>query len=106
MGIKTVAVYSEADKNALHVKMADEAYCIGPARPDLSYLNVQNILSVAKAAGAEAIHPDTGFCPKILLLPIVVEKCGFVFIGPDSKAIERMGQKSVARILWTEPESR
>lgn len=99
MGIKTVAVYSEADKNALHVKMADEAYCIGPARPDLSYLNVQNILSVAKVAGAEAIHPGYGFLSENPAFADVVEKCGFVFIGPDSKAIERMGQKSVARDL-------
>ncbi len=99
MGIKTVAVYSEADKNSLHVKMADEAYCIGPTRPDLSYLNIQNILSIAKATNAKAIHPGYGFLAENPAFAEVVEKCGFVFIGPDPRAIERMGQKSVARDL-------
>ncbi|NCB38136.1 MAG: acetyl-CoA carboxylase biotin carboxylase subunit [Erysipelotrichia bacterium] len=99
MGIATVAVYSEADQNALHVKMADEAYCIGPARPDLSYLNIPNILSVAHATNCEAIHPGYGFLSENPDFAEIVEKCGFTFIGPDSRAIERMGQKSVARDL-------
>ncbi len=99
MGIATVAVYSEADQNALHVKMADEAYCIGPARPDLSYLNIPNLLSVAHATGCEAIHPGYGFLSENPNFAEVAEKCGFVFIGPDHRAIERMGQKSVAREL-------
>lgn len=99
MGIATVAVYSEADQNSLHVKMADEAYCIGPARPDLSYLNIPNILSVAHATNCEAIHPGYGFLSENPNFAEIVDKCGFVFIGPDHRAIERMGQKSVARDL-------
>ncbi|GAB4283192.1 MAG: acetyl-CoA carboxylase biotin carboxylase subunit [Candidatus Rifleibacteriota bacterium] len=99
MGIKTVAVYSEADRNALHVKLADEAYCIGPARPDLSYLNIPNLLSVAHATNCEAIHPGYGFLSENPNFAEITEKCGFVFIGPDHRAIERMGQKSVAREL-------
>lgn len=99
MGIATVAVYSEADQNSLHVKMADEAYCIGPSRPDLSYLNIPNILSVAHATNCEAIHPGYGFLSENPNFAEIVAKCGFVFIGPDFRAIERMGQKSVARDL-------
>lgn len=99
LGIKTVAVFSEADQKALHVRLADEAYCIGPARPDLSYLNIPNILSVAHAANCEAIHPGYGFLSENPNFAEVVEKCGFVFIGPEHRAIERMGQKSVARDL-------
>lgn len=99
MGISTVAVYSEADRNALHVKLADEAYCIGPARPDLSYLNIPNLLSVAHATNCEAIHPGYGFLSENPSFAEISEKCGFVFIGPDYRAIERMGQKSVAREL-------
>ena len=99
LGIATVAVFSEADREALHVKMADEAYCIGPARPDLSYLNIPNILSVASATGCEAIHPGYGFLSENPNFAEVTQKCGFVFIGPTYKAIERMGQKSVARDL-------
>lgn len=99
MGIATVAIYSEADQNALHVKLADEAYCIGPARPDLSYLNIPNILSVAHATNCQAIHPGYGFLSENPSFAEISEKCGFVFIGPDHRAIERMGQKSVAREL-------
>lgn len=99
LGIKTVAVFSEADQKALHVKLADEAYCIGPARPDLSYLNIPNILSVAHATNCEAIHPGYGFLSENPNFAEIVEKCGFVFIGPEHRAIERMGQKSVARDL-------
>ena len=99
MGIATVAVFSEADRESLHVKLADEAYCIGPARPDLSYLNIHNILSVAQAARCEAIHPGYGFLSENPNFAEVTNKCGFVFIGPGHRAIERMGQKSVARDL-------
>lgn len=104
MGILTVAVYSEADQNALHVKLADEAYCIGPARPDLSYLNIPNLLSVAHATNCEAIHPGYGFLSENPNFAEVAQKCGFVFIGPDHRAIERMGQKSVARELMIKSE--
>ncbi|MGM0598535.1 MAG: acetyl-CoA carboxylase biotin carboxylase subunit [Candidatus Rifleibacteriota bacterium] len=99
MGIATVAIYSEADQSALHVKLADEAYCIGPARPDLSYLNIPNILSVAHATNCQAIHPGYGFLSENPSFAEISEKCGFVFIGPEHRAIERMGQKSVAREL-------
>ncbi len=99
MGIKTVAVYSEADKNALHTRLADEIYCIGPARPDQSYLSIPNVLSVAEAAKCDAIHPGYGFLSENPNFAEIVEKCGFTFIGPDFRAIERMGQKSVAREL-------
>lgn len=99
LGVETVAVYSEADSEALHVKLADQAYCIGPARPDLSYLNIPNILSVANATNCEAIHPGYGFLSENAGFAEVAQKCGFVFIGPDHRAIERMGQKSIARDL-------
>jgi len=81
LGIKTVAVFSEVDRNALHVQLADEAYCIGPARPDLSYLNIPNILSVAHATQCEAIHPGYGFLSENPTFAEIAQKCGFVFIG-------------------------
>ncbi|MBF0405950.1 MAG: acetyl-CoA carboxylase biotin carboxylase subunit [Candidatus Riflebacteria bacterium] len=99
LGIKTVAVFSEPDRTGLHVSMADEAYCIGPARPDLSYLNISNILSVAHASKCDAIHPGYGFLSENPSFSEITQKCGFVFIGPSHRAIERMGQKSVARDL-------
>ncbi|OIP26169.1 acetyl-CoA carboxylase biotin carboxylase subunit [bacterium CG2_30_54_10] len=99
MGIITVAVFSEADREALHVKMADEAYCIGPARSDLSYLNIPNLLSLAQATHCEAIHPGYGFLSENRDFAEITAKCGFVFIGPTPHAIGRMGQKSVARDL-------
>ena len=97
LGITSVAIFSEADRDALHVKMADEAYCIGPARPDLSYLNIPNILSVAQATKCEGIHPGYGFLSENPTFCEITQKCGFAFIGPNPRAIERMGQKSVAR---------
>ncbi|MBP7635572.1 acetyl-CoA carboxylase biotin carboxylase subunit [Candidatus Ozemobacteraceae bacterium] len=99
LGIKTVAVFSEADRQALHVRLADDAYCIGPARPDLSYLNIPNILSVAHATQCDAIHPGYGFLSENPTFAEITQKCGFVFIGPNHRAMERMGQKSVARDL-------
>jgi len=99
LGISTVAVFSEADRDSLHVRLADEAYCIGPARPDLSYLNIPNILSVAQATKCEAIHPGYGFLSENPSFAEITQKCGFVFIGPGHRAMERMGQKSVARDL-------
>ncbi len=99
LGVSTVAMFSEADREALHVKLADEAYCIGPARPDMSYLNIPNILSVAQATKCDAIHPGYGFLSENPSFAEITQKCGFVFIGPNHRAIERMGQKSVARDL-------
>jgi acetyl-CoA carboxylase biotin carboxylase subunit len=97
MGIKTVIVYSEADRDSLAVRLADEAYCIGPAQSDKSYLNVTNIISVAEISGAEAIHPGYGFLSENVNFADVCESCGITFIGPSMDAIDRMGNKSLAR---------
>lgn len=99
MGIKTVAIYSEADKEALHVKLADEAYCIGPARSANSYLNIPNILSLAHITKCEAIHPGYGFLSENRDFAELTTKCGLVFIGPSAFSISRMGQKAIAREL-------
>ena len=97
MGIKTVAVYSQADKDAMHVKFADEAYCIGPNPSTASYLNITNIISAAEITGADAIHPGYGFLSENANFAEICESCGITFIGPSVDAIERMGNKSVAR---------
>ncbi|MFC4411152.1 acetyl-CoA carboxylase biotin carboxylase subunit [Chungangia koreensis] len=97
MGIETVAVYSEADREALHVQMADEAYCIGPKQSKDSYLNFTNIISVAKLSGCEGIHPGYGFLAENASFAELCEECGIEFIGPTSDAISRMGTKDVAR---------
>ena len=83
LGIKTVAVYSEADENSLHVKYADEDVCIGPARSTDSYLNVPAIISAAEITGADAIHPGYGFLSESAYLAEVCEACHIRFIGPD-----------------------
>ncbi|MBC9784902.1 acetyl-CoA carboxylase biotin carboxylase subunit [Heliobacterium chlorum] len=97
LGIGTVAVYSEADKDALHVKLADEAYCVGPAPSNRSYLNIPNIISAAAVSGADAIHPGFGFLSENAYFAEICETCKIKFIGPNSKAIESMGAKAVAR---------
>lgn len=97
MGIKTVIVYSDADKDSLPVRWADEAYCIGPAPSDKSYLNIANIISVAELSGAEAIHPGYGFLSENANFADICENCGITFIGPAMEAIERMGNKALAR---------
>ena len=97
MGIQTVAVYSEVDKNALHTQMADEAVCIGPAKSKDSYLNMQNILSATVLTGAEAIHPGFGFLSENSKFAQMCEECNIKFIGPDSHNIDNMGNKSKAR---------
>lgn len=99
LGIKTVAVYSEADKEALHVKLADEAYCIGGPLPRDSYLNVTNIMSVATLVGVDAIHPGYGFLAENADFADLVAECGIKFIGPSSDAIAKMGDKAMARSL-------
>ncbi|RUO96219.1 acetyl-CoA carboxylase, partial [Jimgerdemannia flammicorona] len=97
LGIKTVAVYSEADANSLHVKMADEAYLIGPAPSAQSYLNVEKILAVARATGAQvlfgAIHPGYGFLSENADFADRVKAENLVFIGPSGDAIRSMGSK-------------
>lgn len=97
MGISTVAVYSEADRDSLHVWWADEAFCIGPAPSAKSYLNFTNIISAAILSGAEAIHPGYGFLAENADFSEVCAKCGLTFIGPPAQAIQRMGEKALAR---------
>ena len=97
MGIETVAVYSEADKEALHTQLADEAVCIGPAQASESYLNMQNLISAALVSGADAIHPGFGFLSENAKFAELCEQCEITFIGPDSKVIGKMGNKTEAR---------
>lgn len=97
MGIKTVAVYSEIDVNALHTQLADEAICIGPAKSKDSYLNEENILSATVLTGAEAIHPGFGFLSENSKFAKMCEECNITFIGPSFENIENMGNKAKAR---------
>ncbi len=97
MGILTVAVFSEADREALHVSLADESYCIGGPRVQDSYLNMQAILSVAVASGAAAIHPGYGLLSESPRFAELCEKCNVAFIGPPSSVIARMGDKDEAK---------
>ena len=97
LGIKTVAVYSEADENSLHVRFADEDICIGPARSADSYLNVPAIISAAEITGADAIHPGYGFLSESAYLAEVCEACHIRFIGPDPNVIRLLGDKAKAR---------
>jgi len=97
MGIGSVAVYSEIERDSPHVRMADEAFLLGPAVPAESYLNVEKILEVASAAGAEAIHPGYGFLAENAPFAAAVEKAKLTWIGPPPKAIEAMGSKTEAR---------
>jgi acetyl-CoA carboxylase biotin carboxylase subunit len=97
LGIKTVAVYSEADENSLHVRFADEDVRIGPARSADSYLNVPAVISAAEITGADAIHPGYGFLSESAYLAEVCEACHIKFIGPDPQVIRLMGDKARAR---------
>ena len=97
MGIKTVAVYSEADREALHTLLADEAICIGPAPSAESYLNMEQILTACVAMKADAIHPGFGFLSENARFAELCEKCHIRFIGPPAEVIHRMGNKSEAR---------
>src|SRR5688572_21377407 len=97
LGIKTVAVYSEADENSLHVRFADEDVCIGPARSANSYLSVPAILSAAEITGADAIHPGYGFLSESAYLAEVCEACHIKFIGPAPNVIRLLGDKARAR---------
>ena len=97
MSIATVAVYSEADRDGVHVRMADEAYLIGPAAPSASYLNIDTILEVAKRSGAQAIHPGYGFLAENSAFARRVVAAGLVWIGPHADAIDAMGDKLRAR---------
>ncbi len=97
LGIHTVAVYSTADKNALHAKIADEAVCIGPAASKDSYLNVKAIIAACEVTGAEAIHPGFGFLSENPAFARTCEKCGITFIGPRAHSIEMLGDKAQAK---------
>lgn len=97
MGIKTVVVYSEEDRESLPVRMADQAVCIGPPPPTKSYLNLTNIVSAAIVSGADAVHPGYGFLAENATFAGICESCGLIFIGPSAEAIEKMGDKALAR---------
>ena len=97
MGIRTVAIYSEVDKNALHVQLADEAICVGPAPSNKSYLNVKAILEAACLTGADSIHPGFGFLSENPNFAKICQETGIKFIGPDYKLIELLGNKSRAK---------
>lgn len=97
MGISTVAIYSEADKNSMHVQLADESYCIGPSKVSDSYLNIPAILTVAIESGAQAIHPGYGLLSENAKFVSLCEQCNIEFIGPTSKMISLLGDKDMAR---------
>lgn len=99
MGIKTVAIYSSADRESLHVQLADEAICVGGAQPTDSYLNMKNILAAAVGTGAEALHPGYGFLSENAKFAQMCEDCGLTFIGPKAETIDQMGNKEHARQL-------
>ncbi len=102
MGIKTVAVYSDADRNALHVKMADEAVHIGPPPAAQSYIVIDKIMEAIRQTGAEAVHPGYGFLSENMKFAEALEKAGVVFVGPPSPAIEAMGDKITSKKLAQE----
>ncbi len=102
LGIKTVAVYSEADKESIHVKLADESVCIGPAESYKSYLNEKNILEAACLMGADSIHPGFGFLSENAKFAKMCEECNLKFIGPSSSTIELMGNKINSKNLMIE----
>lgn len=99
MGVSTVAVYSEADKNALHVALADESYCIGKSEATESYLNENQIISTALVSGAQAIHPGYGFLSENAHFARLCRKNGIVFIGPDPENMERLSDKAILKEL-------
>lgn len=99
MGIRSVAVYSDADRSSMHVRYADEAYRLGPAASTESYLNIDKILEIAKACKADAIHPGYGFLSENSKFATMVRKAGIIFIGPSAEAIDAMGDKMTARDL-------
>ena len=102
MGIKTVAVYSTADKNSLHVRFADEAVCIGPPESSKSYLNIPQIMAAAELTGVDAIHPGYGFLAENSLFARICEENGITFIGPTADQIDNMGDKATARRIMIE----
>ena len=106
MGIESVAVYSDADRDALHVEMADAAIPIGPAPAAQSYLVIDNIIAACKASGAQAVHPGYGFLSERAAFAEALAKAGIVFIGPNPKAIAAMGDKIESKRRPPPPRSR
>lgn len=102
LGIKTVAIYSEVEKDSLHVQMADESFCVGPAQAGKSYLNIPNIISAAQISGAEAIHPGYGFLAENPKFVEICQSHGIGFIGPTIEAMKQMGDKARARKIAEE----
>lgn len=102
MGIECVAIYSTADKDALHVQLADEAVCVGGARAIDSYMNMNNIIQAACSTGCDAIHPGFGFLSENAKFARLVKECDLIFIGPDPSVIEKVGNKSMARKMMVE----
>ncbi len=99
LGIRTVAIYSDVDKNALHTRLADEAYCVGPANSKKSYLNEKNILEIAYHTGIDSIHPGFGFLSESASFAQMCEECHIKFIGPSHETIRLMGDKSNSKAL-------
>jgi acetyl-CoA carboxylase biotin carboxylase subunit len=99
MGIQSIAIYSEADKDSMHVRLADEAFCIGPARSADSYLRIDQIISAAEVGGADAIHPGYGFLSENAHFNEVCRSCKIDFIGPMPEAMEKLGDKNTARSI-------
>ena len=112
MGINTVAVYSEADRNAMHVRLADESVCIGPNSASDSYLNIPAIISACEITNADAVHPGYGFLSENARFAEIVEAHGMAFIGPTAEHIRIMGDKITAKdtvkscLLYTSPSPR
>ncbi len=104
LGVQTVAVFSEADRECLHVQLADEAMCIGPSDSASSYLNTTSVMSAAQITGADAIHPGYGFLAENAHFAEIVDACGLTFIGPSPEAMRLMGNKSQARTTMAASE--
>src|ERR1700722_4172553 len=102
LGIRTVAVYSEADRHSLHTRFADEAICIGPAKSARSYLDIPSVISAAEISNADAVHPGYGFLSENADFAEVCETSGLTFIGPTPDVIRNMGMKQIARSVMDE----
>jgi hypothetical protein len=98
MGLRTVAVFSQADRNAMHVALADEAVCIGPPPPKDSYLNIAAIIAAAREARAEAVHPGYGFLSENAAFAQACDDAGLIFVGPSAETIRLMGSKAQAKV--------